>query len=80
MLGVPVLRMDEDRLPLGPALEVVLGQRRPLVGSVRLVADQGDPPVVALLAQRLGRQGSGEAGADDDEGGVGGHTGLGSFC
>ena len=58
VVGVPGLRMDEDAVAVGVALEVVLGQGRAFVGTVRLVAEQGDPPVEAFLAQGLRRDGA----------------------
>ena len=49
-------RVDVDRLAFGLALQVVLGQRRPLVRpDVFLVAAQHDPAAEPLLAQRLRR-------------------------
>ena len=73
MLGVPRLRVDEDAVAVGLALQVVLGQRRPLVGTVGSVTDQDDPAVEALLAQGLRGHGAGQAAADDDEARFGGH-------
>ena len=52
LLGVPLRRVHERRL--GPALQVVLRQRRPLVRHVLLGAEEHDAPVEPLGAQRLG--------------------------
>ena len=54
----------------------LLGQRRPVVGKVPLLADQGDLPVEALRAQGLDGSPSGERGADDEDGAVGGQLVL----
>ncbi len=40
LLGVEPLGVDVDRVPLGPVLQVVLGERRALVGPVRLGPDE----------------------------------------
>src|SRR5581483_10638645 len=77
-LGVEVLLVDVG-LAVGLAAQIVLGERRALVGSLRFGADQNDAAVEALLAQGLGRLGAGEAGADDDEGSLGWHCQLTSW-
>ena len=51
MLGVPGLWVHEDAVPLSLALEVVLGQGRAFVRSVRLLGEQSDLPVETFLAQ-----------------------------
>ncbi len=66
VLGVPALRVDERLLPLGLAHQVVLGQRWPLVRPVLLRAEQHDPAVEAVLAQRLDRLRPGQTGPDHD--------------
>ena len=61
VLGVEPLRVHVDVLALGLAAQVVLGQRRTLVRALALGADEHDAPVEALLAQRLGGLGAGQA-------------------
>ena len=53
---------------LGLAAQVVLRERRALVGSLGLGADQHHAPVEPLLAQGLGRLAAGQARADDHMG------------
>ena len=53
------------------AAQVLLRQRRPLVGRHRFVADQDEPAVEPLAAQRGRRGAAGERGPDDDERPVG---------
>ena len=67
LLGVEALVVDEDLVAAGLAAQVVLGQRRALVGTVELGADEHDAPVEALGPQGLGGLGAGQAGADDQE-------------
>lgn len=55
--GVLGARASEQRL---------LGQRRPVVGFVRLVADHGQRTGEALVAQGLRRAQTGQRGTDDD--------------
>ncbi len=66
MLVVPLCVVDEDRVGLGRAEQQPLGQRRSLIGEVRLGADQGDVLGVALLAQLTHRVRCGEPPTDDD--------------
>ena len=49
------------------ARQVALRERRSLVGPPRLLGDQDDAPLEALLAQRRGGLGAGQAAADDHE-------------
>src|ERR1700691_5411268 len=49
--------------------EVFLGQRRPLIGQFRLVADQHEPAGISLAAQGVDRLSACLAGADDHDGG-----------
>ena len=70
---VEVSRVDGGTVEVGLAAQVVLGQRRSLVGADRFVADQNNPAVEAFAAQGLGGLGSGQAGADDHEGVCGRH-------
>ena len=67
MLGVEALGVDVDPLALELAAQVVLGERRPLVGPLRLGADEHHAPLEAALAQRLGGLGAGEARPGDHE-------------
>ena len=69
MLGVPRLWVDEDAVAVSFALEVVLGQGRALVGSIRLLTEQSDLSVETFLAQGLRCYGARQAGADNDEAG-----------
>ena len=59
VLGVPGSRAQREIRPL--AREDRLGERRAVVGRVRLGADHGDRAVVAVGAQRLGAALGGEA-------------------
>ena len=65
--GVPALVLLQPGGLLALAAQEVLAERRPLVRTVRLGADEDDAPVEALLAEGLGRLAAGHAGADDDE-------------
>ncbi len=67
MAGVPIFGMDEDRLALNLSLEVVLRERRPLIRTIVLVADQHDRPVEPFASKRLGRLRPRQSGADDYE-------------
>jgi hypothetical protein len=71
--GVEAFLVDVEALAVGLAAQVGLGQRRALIGPLGLVAEQQQPAVEALGAQRLGRLGAGQAGPDDGEGGCGRH-------
>jgi hypothetical protein len=62
---------DLLRLPL--ACEQLLGQRRPVVRQMALVAQHHQRAVVALVAQGLGGAKSGERGADDHDRAQRGH-------
>ena len=73
VLAVPVPRMDVDRVAFGLARQVVLGQRRPLVGPFVLVADQHDRAVESLGAQRLRGLGPGQARSGDNKRFICGH-------
>ena len=73
MLGVERVRVDVRLVADLPA-QVLLGERRALVGPLGLVADQHQLTVESLLAQRLCRLGSGQAGADDHESLAVGHV------
>ncbi len=53
MLAVPAVRVDVDLVLLRLALQVVLGQRRTVVGLFGLVSQQDDPAAETLRAQRL---------------------------
>src|SRR3712207_3392397 len=66
-LGVPPGVVDEGAVAAGAAEQVLLGQRRPLVGPLGFGADEHDRPVEPLLPQRLGGLGAGQSGTDDDE-------------
>ena len=48
----------------------LLGERRPVVGKMLLLADQGDLPVEAVRPQGLDGSPSGERGPDDEDGAV----------
>ena len=68
MLGVPVRRVHVDRVEFLTAQQGSLGQWRALVGAFGLGAQQHDLSVEALVAQRLGGLGPGQAGAGDHNG------------
>jgi hypothetical protein len=56
VLGVELERFERQQVGVGLALQPRLAERRALVGRHRLIADQGDRPGVAVLAQqRRGR-------------------------
>jgi len=67
VLGVPPLRVDVDLLQLGFALQVVLGQRGPVVGAFVFFPEEDDPAVERLLAERFGGLGASQARPDDDK-------------
>ena len=71
-------RVDVDRLALGLAQQVVLGQRRTLVRPLVLLPDQHDRAVEALVAQGLRGLGAGQARPDDHVRRARGHGH--SFC
>ena len=50
------------------SLQEALRERRPLVGRMRLVPQQEDAPLVALLSQAGGQLASCMAGSHDDDG------------
>src|SRR3954471_2831568 len=62
------LGVDASGIALGLAPQVVLGERGSLVGQLGLLADEDDPALEALRAQRLGGLGAGKRGADDQMG------------
>jgi hypothetical protein len=64
---VEALVVDVDLLAPDLPAQVVLGQRRPLVGALGLGADQHQAAVEALGTQCLGGLRSGETRADDHE-------------
>jgi hypothetical protein len=65
VLGVVALVVHVDLLAPDLAAEVVLRQRRALVGPLLLRPHEDDAPLEALLAERLGGLGAREARADD---------------
>ena len=65
MLGVEALVVHVDLLAPHLAAQVVLRQRRALVGALLLRPHQHNAPLEALLAERLGGLRAGEARADD---------------
>ena len=67
-LGPPVGVEDADVVRARLAPQVLLGQGRPVVGQIGLVADEDDAPVEALLPQGTRGVGAGKAGTDDDVG------------
>ena len=64
-VDVVVLASEVQALDLDTALQRLLGQRGPVVGKVRLVADDHD--VEALAAQRLGGAQAAQPRAYDDD-------------
>jgi hypothetical protein len=67
LVGVPRLVVREGLVTLVLAEQVALGQRRPLVGQLRFLADQHHPAVEALRPQRLGGLRAGQRRAHDHE-------------
>ena len=67
VVGVEARPVDEHHVPVGLPAQILLGQRRTLVRTLGLGADEHYPAVEALLAQRLRRLGAGQTGADDGE-------------
>ena len=71
--GVEARVVKVERVPVGLAAQIRLGQWRAVVGPLCLLAEQDQTAVEALGAQGLGRLGAGQAGPDDGEGGCGWH-------
>ena len=67
VLLVPGGRVDVGVGALGLAAQVLLGDRRPFVGRLRLAADQQDRALGAAPAQLGGAVGGGHAAADQQE-------------
>ena len=68
VLGVPRLGMHDRSIEVGLAGQVVLGQRRTLVGQLVLGAEEdADRPGVAGVAQRFRGLGSGQPGSHDHD-------------
>ena len=65
---VDTLLPQDDVVGLGLPREEVLGERRPVVGQVRLGTDRDDAAVEALAPQRLGRAQTREGRPDDGDG------------
>ncbi|MCY1304769.1 hypothetical protein D9M70_545380 [compost metagenome] len=59
---------DLQRVPVHLTRKIGLGQRRPPVRQLRLVANEDDASGIALLTQRRHQFGAGMAGADDNSG------------
>jgi hypothetical protein len=59
--------MDECLLARGLAAQVLLRERRSLVGPLRLRPDEHDRAVEAILPELRSRAGSGQARPHDDE-------------
>ena len=66
ILGVPGLRLGKDLRQLLLAEQILLGQRRALVGQRFLVPHDHDPPVVPLLSEGLCCPGCRKPTPDDD--------------
>ena len=67
MIAVERLRPHRQQIEPDFAVEVVLRQRRALIGQRRFVADQRCPAVEAVLAQRCRQLKPRMAGADNDD-------------
>ena len=67
VVGVEARPVDEHRVPLRLAAQVLLGQRGLLVRALGLGADEHEAAVEAFLPQRVRRLGAGQAGIDDRE-------------
>ncbi len=65
LTGIEVRRTQRQPGGVGAAGQVVLGQVGPVVGRGGVGAEQGDGPVVALVAQAEGRRVAGGAATDD---------------
>src|SRR5690606_22124351 len=76
MVAVPRLVLDGELVEGLLTRQVLLRQRRPLVGQLLLVGQQGDGPVEVVVAQSLCGLGAGETATDDDEMLGRGHSGL----
>jgi hypothetical protein len=64
---VPIIGTEAQRGFVDPSCEVLLGQRRPVVGCDGLVADEMDGAVMAAAAKRLDGTLGGEAAAGDHD-------------
>jgi len=65
--AVETLLAQRDLLPVRLAREVVLGERRPVVGLVRLRPDERQPTLETVPPQGLDRTKSGQRRTDDDD-------------
>ena len=75
VLGIVFDRLQEQPVGVQLTLEIGLRQRRPLIGRLRLVADDRDGARKTAQPQRIGRLPTSLAGADDDDArGRGGHA------
>ena len=68
VFGVPLGSVHVDRVTAVLAEQVALGQRRALVRTLRLGAQQHDLAVESLVAQRFGGLGPGQTRADNHKG------------
>src|SRR5450432_384502 len=76
LLGVVTLRMHVSLFLRLLAGEVLLRQRRPLVGPFVIITDEHDPPFETLTAQGFRGLRAGQAGADNHERAVVAHARL----
>ncbi len=67
VVAVERLRPQQQQVEADLAVQVVLRQRRALIGQHILVADQRDASVIAMLAQRRRQLEASMARADDDD-------------
>ncbi len=65
MFGIERRVPDEQAVPLECTREVLLGQRRALVGQVGLITDDGQRPAVAALPERIDELGGRLSGSED---------------
>jgi hypothetical protein len=68
VLGKIILRPEPQHVRPDLAEKVRLGERRPLIGQARLVADQSDTVFKAFLSQRGGRLEACVSGTHNDDG------------
>ena len=76
VLVVELHRVDAGGVGILLAAEDGFGQRGPLIGLARFLADEHDAAIEADVACGFGRLGAGEAGADDRQCGCGAHGWL----
>ena len=69
-LSLLVAREQRDALRIPLAVQELLGQRWPVIGSMELVTDQRDRSLESFRPKRLGTAQAGQRGADDGDAAV----------